>query len=187
MDDTSIVALYFERNEAALEKTAEQYGTYCQSVARRFLSLDGDIEEAISDAYLSLWQTIPPKRPDSLRAYLARILRNICLRRIERENADKRSCEEILPFDELSEVISSKEEDLVDSLALKDALKAFLDELAARDRILFMKRYFYNESIDSLARYFGKKTVWVKIKLYRLRCDLKSRLQNDGVLPKEVL
>ena len=90
MDDEKIIALFLGRDESAIRETDIKYGGYCRSISRRILNSDEDIEECVSDAYLKLWNTIPPKRPPSLKTYLGSIVRNLSINRLNRLSAEKR-------------------------------------------------------------------------------------------------
>ena len=185
MDERTLVALFFARDEAAISQTARLYGRYAYRIAFNILSSAEDTEEVVNDVYERLWETIPPSDPRDFMAYLAKITRNLAYNKLESRNADKRKTVGLLALDELSEVIAEGDEDLTDKIALSRALDQFLASLEKNDRILFVKRYFYNESLDSLARAFKTTRGAVKVKLYRLRKDLKRRLLSEGVFVKE--
>ena len=52
-----------------------------------------DAEESVSDTYMKAWDTIPPQRPVHFFAYIAKICRNLALKRVDWKNAQKRSAE----------------------------------------------------------------------------------------------
>lgn len=185
MDDASLIALLFERDEAAVSELDLAYGKYCFAIAINMLRSKEDAEEVVNDVYQRVWQSIPPSQPDNLRAYLAKITRNLAYNRIEATNADKRRAGVTLVYDELDEVLPARDENLLDRMAIGKVLNAFLESLEANDRILFVKRYFYNEEYETLARFFGTTKSAVKMKLYRLRKQLKRLLENEGVYVKE--
>ena len=186
LDDKTIIMLYFDRNPYAIHETKDQYGKYCYRIAMNLLSSHEDAEEVVNDTYTMAWQSIPPQKPSNLQAFLGKITRNLSLNRLEKRRAEKRNCAEVLVFDELSEVISPREEDLVDKLALDAALKSFLSSLPTDDRILFVKRYWYGESVQSLSRELYLTKSAVKTKLHRLRNRLKAHLRSEGVLPRRL-
>jgi len=187
MDDASLVALLFDRDEYAVAKLAAEYGSYCFRIAMNILGNTEDAEEVVNDVYQRAWQSIPPQKPDDLRAYLAKIARNLAYNRIEAASTEKRRAMGTLVYDELDEVLSSEDENVVDRLAISKALNSFLSSLDKNDRILFVKRYFYNEAMDMLAREFATTRGAVKVKLYRLRKQLKRYLEAEGVLVKELV
>ena len=109
MLDEKIIELYFERNEEAIEKSAEKYGAYCRKIAKNLLNNEEDSEECLNSALLILWNSIPPQKPKNLKLFFAKIARNIALEKLRRKNAKKRGggeAEEI--FEELSELIPVK-------------------------------------------------------------------------------
>lgn len=91
MDDWEIIDLYFERNESAIRETEAKYGNLCMSIARNILGNEADTEECVNDTYLSVWNTIPPQRPNNFVAFISKITRNISLKRVRFDNAIKRS------------------------------------------------------------------------------------------------
>lgn len=186
MDDRSIISLYENRSERAIEETRKEYGKLCFSIAMNHLGTLPDAEEAVNDAYLAVWESIPPEQPESLKSYLAKIVKHICLNRIEAARAEKRAYGTAAVFEELSEVITTEEEDLVEALALKEALHRFLASLKRTDRALFVKRYWFNESIAAIAYDANMTKTAVKTKLHRLRKQLKNHLKNEGVLPRRL-
>ena len=181
MQDKDIIVLYENRDETALVETDDRYGKYAYTIAMNLLGDTREAEEVESDTLMQLWNTIPPQKPSNLKAFIGKIARNLSLNRIEERLAEKRSCGLSLVFDELEEVLSSEREEIVDQIALKDALKAFLAKLSSNDRILFVKRYWYNESIASLSRSERLTKSAVKVKLHRLRAELKSYLKSNGI------
>ena len=101
MDDLTIIELYFDRSEQAIDETDKKYGKLCRSLAGSILSSDEDAEECVSDAYLSVWNTIPPTRPNNFTAFLCRIVRNLSLKRLDYNTAQKRNGNVTVPLAEL--------------------------------------------------------------------------------------
>lgn len=187
MDDTSLIALLFARDESAVTELSTCYGKYCFQIALNILGSKEDAEEVVNDVYQRVWQSIPPQNPDDLRAYLAKIARNLAYNRIEAASTDKRRSPCTLIYDELDEVLSVEDEDLIDRFAIGKALNSFLSSLDKNDRMLFVKRYFYNQDMDTLAREFSFTRGAVKVRLYRLRKRLKRYLEAEGVMVKELV
>lgn len=185
MEDKEIIELYFARSEDAIVQTARKYGDFCRSVAGNILRSDGDRDECVQDAYYRAWQTIPPERPVSLRAYLACLTRSISLSRWRREHAEKRGGRQfLLSLDELAECIASGEETAaVDRLALTDALNHFLAELRPQDRRIFLQRYWYFRSVREIADDCGVGESAVKVSLHRSRLALRKLLEQEGIAP----
>ena len=106
MDDKAIVELYWERNEQAIDATAEKYGSYCNAIALRILGNVSDAEECVNDTYQAAWTSIPPNRPATLSTYLGKITRRICLKILRSRETQKRGCGELaLSLEELHECI----------------------------------------------------------------------------------
>ena len=136
-----LIDLYFARSEEAISQTAVLYGAYCKTVAGSVLDSDEDVEECLNDTWLKAWDSIPPARPSSLRAYLAKITRNLAIHRLEKERADKRGGGEIpLVLSELAECIpdSATAEDGFSQNALANALNRFLGSLPKEKRMVFI-------------------------------------------------
>lgn len=184
MDDKELLSLYFNRDERAIRETERRYGNYCFTVAMNLLKKKEDAEETVNDTYLKAWESIPPLRPKRMASFLGRITRNLCLNRIEEAHAEKREGLDV-SFEELSEVITSEEEKTLDVLILQRALNAFLAGLPKSERVLFVKRYWYNESIETIAFTCHMTETNVKVRLHRTRNKLRKYLIKEGILPKE--
>lgn len=133
MHDAALVQLYWDRDERAIPATADRYGSYCASIARNILGSPEDAEECVNDTWLKAWNTMPPHRPDSLSAFLGKIVRNLSLNRYRHNTADKRGGGELpVVLDELSELVSGKEdvEREIDRRELVQAMDAFLECLS---------------------------------------------------------
>ena len=88
--DQSIIDGFFARQETAIQDASEAYGGYCRTIADHILQNREDTEECLNDTWLKAWNTIPPTRPDSLRAYLGRITRNLAISRFRKSASLKR-------------------------------------------------------------------------------------------------
>lgn len=117
MDDPAIIELYFDRSEQAIDETDKKYGKLCRSLAGSILSSDEDAEECVSDAYLSVWNTIPPTRPNNFTAFLCRIVRNLSLKRLDYNTAQKRNGNVTVPLSELEEVLHTTPEPEAEELS----------------------------------------------------------------------
>ena len=185
MDDMQLSDLFFARNEAALSETQAQYGTYCMSVASRILPIRQDAEEVVNDVYLSLWNSIPPQRPENFKAYTARITRNLALTKLERETRQKRGGGVITEaIDELADVLPTGGDPSaeLEGQELSDRISAFLREQPVEKRKLFVQRYFYLLSIDELSEQSGLSKSNVKVTLLRMREKLQEYLQKEGYI-----
>ena len=180
MEDETIIDLYFAREERAIAETGKKYGGYCRSIAFNILHSHEDTEECVNDTWLRAWDSIPPQRPGRLSAFLGRIARNLALDRYDNNHAAKRSG----PFDqllsELSECIPCQRDDFA-QLELTQILNSFLHSLPESRRNLFLRRYWYCESVEELGRRYRMSQSAVKSSLFRTRNKLKAYLEKEGV------
>ena len=182
MEDKEIIALFFERNEAAIAEAAHKYGAYLLLIARNILGDDAFAEECVNDAYFKAWENIPPLRPERLGAWLGRLTRNIALNRLERSRAEKRGGGETdAAFSELEGCIPDKAPDIGESLAFKSVLNDFLSSLPAEKRRIFVQRYWYFLSINEIADINGISVSKVKSSLMRTRNELRIQLEKEGL------
>jgi RNA polymerase sigma-70 factor (ECF subfamily) len=177
MNDQDIIALYCARDERAIAETDRQYGKICMQVSMNILESHPDAEECVSDGYLQTWRSIPPARPESLCAFLCRIVRNISLNRLRELKAAKRNRDLTVSFEELEACISVDE-----SLAneLPALISTFLEGLEESERKLFMARYWHATSVKELAKTYGLTSNAVSIRLYKTREKLRSYLEEGG-------
>lgn len=177
--DSKIIGLFFSRSEEALTELSSAYGNLCRKIAYGILKNNEDTEECLSTAYMRLWNSIPPAKPDSLRAYLCSVVRNTAFSIYSKSK--HRYCEE--SFDELSEIIT--DEHTVDSYSdgteLAELINGFLSETDARNRKIFMARYYYNMSIGEISHKLSMSESAVKTRLSRIRQNLRSYLSERGV------
>lgn len=185
MEDSKIVELYFARDEKAISETKEKYGKYCHYIAYNILNSSLDSEECVNDTYLATWNSIPPKEPKSLRAYVGRIARNIALNRYHLNRAKKRNdCVEVV-LDELNDAIPDTSTDgraLTDELTLKYALNTFVGSLMQETREIFVRRYWYLSSIKEIASDYRLSESKVKVTLLRTREMLREFLRKEGIV-----
>ena len=182
MEDKRIVDLYWMRSESAICETDKKYGKYCRYIAERILESEEDAREVQNDTYLQVWNTVPPERPTSLRAYLGAICRNLSLNRYEARHAQKRGGEVSLALDELAEFIASREEQDDINERLCELLDSFLATLPKRTRRVFLRRYWYASSISEIAKDYGMSENNVTVLLHRTRKTLAQLLQKEGFL-----
>ena len=181
MEDRDIIALYFARAESAIAETAAKYGGYCRAIASRILKSPEDTEECLSDTWLGAWNAIPPQKPGCLRIFLGRITRNLALDRYAYHHAEKRSSGFTVVLDELAECVSgsSLEEDF-DAALLGEAISRYLASCKAETRQVFLRRYWYSDSIRDIARAFHCSEARVKSMLHRTRQGLRTYLTEEG-------
>lgn len=181
MEDREIVALFWARNEDALEVCQRQYGKYLAAVARNILSDAGEIEEVCNDVLLKAWETVPPHRPKSLKGYLAMLCGQIAIDRIRERDAKKRGGGEYAAvLDELSDCLPDPgSADFADRLALRDLLNRFLASLPRRTRMIFVQRYWYLRPVAQIAHEFHMKQSAVTVLMFRAREKLKKMLEKE--------
>lgn len=185
MDDKQIVELYWQRSEQALAETDAKYGVYCRAIACRVLQDEQDAEECVNDAYLDVWNRIPPHRPSVLSAFLGKTVRHIAIDRLRKKTAQKRGGGEVfLALDELESCVSSREdvEQEVEKQVLADAIRDFLASLRTEERRVFLRRYWYMDSVEEICTRFGFSQGKVKSMLSRTREKLRKHLTEQNLL-----
>lgn len=182
MQDEEILALFHARSEQAIAELEVKYGAACRRVAANILHSEQDAEECVSDAYLAVWNTVPPQRPAPLSAYVCRIVRNLAVKRYHANTARKRNSFYDAALEELEDCLSAAEtaETALSARELTRLLDAFLDTLAETDRFLFVRRYWYADSVTALAAELGVSGNSVSVRLSRLREKLKRTLRKEG-------
>jgi RNA polymerase sigma-70 factor (ECF subfamily) len=184
MEDKDIIGLYFERSEEAIRHTKDKYDGLCRSIAGNILSVAGDREECVSDAYLALWNAIPPQKPQNLGAYLAKTVRNLALNRRKAEQTQKRGANQSdIIFEELESVLASSEtvETAYERERIRRLIEGYLSRLTADKRRAFVMRYWFFDSIGNIADSLGMTKAQIKMLLMRVRKDLKRYLESQGV------
>ncbi|MBQ9121666.1 MAG: RNA polymerase sigma factor [Clostridia bacterium] len=182
MEDKQIVELYFARDERAIRETEAKYGRLCFHIACNVLSDPSDAEECVSDTYLGAWNAIPPTRPNSLKAFLCKIARNLSLKRLESVERQKRSRDMTVSLTELEEVlpdacIAPEISDGEISVRISD----FLRGEKADARNVFLRRYWFFDSIEEIAARYSFSQSKVKSMLYHTRKKLKEYLIKEGI------
>ena len=177
MEDQQIIRLFFERSEQAITELSRKYGALCFQIADNILDDRQDAEECVNDAWLGAWNSIPPQRPDPLRAYICRIVRNRSLKKLRANTAIKRGSQFEVSLSELEDCIPDNSMDEQLSISeLSAQINAFLAALPKDDRLMFVKRYWFSESISELADAFGITENNVSVRLSRIRGKLHQYL-----------
>lgn len=177
MEDHQIIDLLWQRSEGALSNLAEEFGALLYRMAMNLLDNPQDAEECVNDTYLAVWHSIPPKRPVPLRPYVCRINRNIALNRLRSASTQKRGGYEV-SLDELAGCISAPSGG--DGAALGQAMDDWLDALNKENRVIFLRRYWFGDSVKNISATFGMKENAVSVRLNRLRSSLKAYLIKEG-------
>lgn len=182
MEDGQIIDLYFRRDENAIHQTALAYGRKLYNLSHGILKNNEDAEESVSDTYLKAWNSIPPTRPVFFYAYLAKICRFIAFGRLDWRNAAKRKAEIVELSDELELCIPDPRQQMqAESEELGALINEFLGTLQEDSRKIFMRRYWFADSITDIAKRYHLSESNVKTKLFRTRNALRSFLEKEGI------
>lgn len=185
MEDFEIIGLFWKRSEEAITLAKEKYGRYCLSIALHILKDYEDARECENDTYFKAWNVIPPKKPEMLQAFLGKITRNLSLDRYQMQTAQKRGGGQVLPLlEELMECLPGEDfmSQIPEQMVLTKVLDAFLKKQPKEKRQLFVRRYWYADSIAELAERFGLGESKVKMRLLRMRGELKKELEREDII-----
>lgn len=184
LDDRKIIELFYERSEQAIMELSNKYGSVCTKVAYNILNNKQDTEECINDAYLGAWNTIPPQNPNPLVSYVCRIVRNLAIKKYHSNTATKRNSIYDVALDELENCFPSagSVEAELDAKELARYIDSFLETLSHENRIMFVRRYWYSDSIDELAQLFRTSNHNISVRLSRTREKLKKYLLQKGIV-----
>ena len=175
MNDGTIVELFWSRDELAINEFDKQYRPLCLKLARDITGSDGTAEECLNDLYLRLWNAIPPEKPQSLKSYACRIIRNLALQVMEKQHAQKRSA--ILV--ELDECLCDLPD--MDSGEIGKMIDTFLAGLPRLEALIFVRRYFYSDSVERIAAKIGFAENKVSKILAKTRKALRVCLEEGGI------
>ena len=184
MKDNEIIELYWNRDEAAINATADTYGNYCYSIAYNILYNNEDAEECVNDTWMNAWKSIPPNRPNRLSTYLGKITRNLSLNRYKLLTTQKRGKGQVeLALSELEKCVPSQTDldQITDEMVLVSAIEAFLFAQPRTERNIFVGRYWYLYSIRDLAVAYHMSKSKVASMLHRMRTKLKLHLEKEGI------
>lgn len=184
LDDSALIELFFERSEGAILHTKKKYSALCRTIAYRVLGNVQDAEECENDVYLRLWDSIPPNRPISLKAYLSRIARNLALDRYSYNTAACRSSGLTQSFDELQPwlpAFDSDPERMVEAEHIRQVVNDFLRGQSQESRRFFLRRYWYGETIREIAQQCCVSEGKVKTSLSRTRERLRAQFEKERI------
>jgi RNA polymerase sigma-70 factor (ECF subfamily) len=182
LNDLNIIELYFARDEEAIKQTDIKYGKLCHSVAYNILNNNEDSEECVNDTYIGVWNAIPPARPNNFMAFVCKITRNLSLKRLEAQARQKRSQAILVSLDELAGVLS--DESIADGVSDEDIGKLISDFLRnekSEIRDVFIRKYYFFDSIGDIARRYDFTESKVKNMLHHTRTKLKDFLIKEGI------
>ena len=182
MDDSKIIELYFERDDRAIKETQIKYGKLCHRIAYNILNNYEDSEECVNDTYVGVWNAIPPTRPNNFMSFVCKIARNLSLKRLEFMQREKRSADVLLSLDELASVLPDERyaPDVSDEEVGKLNSK-FLRTQKEDARNVYIRKYYFFDSIGEIAERFGFTESKVKNMLFYTRNKLRDYLIKEGV------
>lgn len=182
MEDSKIIELFFARNEDAIKHTDDAYGRRLYHLADNIVHNSQDAEESVSDTYLKTWDTIPPHKPQYFFAYIAKICRHFALDKLDWKKAAKRNAEVVSLTQEMELCIpDSEQERKLEGKELGNILDAFLRTLTPENRVVFMRRYWYVDTIAEIAARYGISESAVQMRLNRTRAKLCTYLEKEGI------
>ncbi len=184
MEDERILKLFWARQEDAIAQTERKYGKMCSSIAYNLLLNLQDAEECVNETYLGLWNSIPPQYPKVFSAYIAKLVRNISMKRLTYLNAQKRAADSIVSIHELEQTIPDRNciDDHVTAEELTKYIGVYLASIDYESRNIFLRRYWFFDSICEIATRFGISESKVKSQLFRTRNRLYSFLIKEGLI-----
>ena len=184
MNDQTIVQKFWDRSEDAIAESRKQYENYCLYIANNVLHDRQDSEECLNDALLAAWNSIPPQRPENLKTYLGKLIREIAINRWKKNNRQKRVPSEITQsLDEIEEIVSGGDFDAeLEEAELSREISRFLYSIDEAKRNVFIRRYWYYDSIESICQRYGFGKSKVLMMLKRTRDDLAGHLKKEGFI-----
>lgn len=183
MEDSRIIELYWERNEQAIKETSIKYGGLCIHIAQNILMSYEDSEECVNDTYFAVWNVIPDERPAKFSAFVSKITRNLALKKYEYLTAAKRNPAAVTSFEELEDCVSGigSVETEMEKKRIEHAISQFLWQQREEKRNVFIRRYWYFDSLESISKSTGFTQSKVKSMLYSMRKKLKKYLEREGI------
>ncbi len=182
MEDSKIIELFFSRNEQGIRALSEKYGRACTAIATNILKNERDAAECVNDALFAVWNTVPPKYPDPLEAYVVRMVQNISVTRYRANTSEKRNSHFDIAIDELEGCFADPEtvEHRIEARELAELIDRFLDGIDRDSRVMFVRRYWFSDSVEDIGKMFGIKPNNVYVKLSRIRKKLEKYLKEEG-------
>ena len=185
MEDSRIVGMYMERDEFAIAESQRKYGRYCFAVAHNILNDREDAEECVNDTFLAAWNAIPPHNPQILSVFLGKITRRLSLKKLRARTAAKRGGSDgiAVSLDELEDCIPSGHtiDEALEAKELTDIINSFLDTLSDEERRVFLRRYWFFDTIEDICGRFGFGKSKVKMMLKRTRDKLRAHLEKEDI------
>ena len=184
MEDEKIIDLFMARSETAIKELSIKYGTTCHKLSYNILRDMQDAEECVNDAYLGVWNAIPPEHPNPLLTFLCKIVRNISIKRYHANTAAKRNSTYDVAMCEVADYILSPNnvESEIETKALARIIEDFLDTLSVENRVIFLRRYWFSDTYSDIARYIGITEKNVSVRLTRTRKQMREYLLERGII-----
>lgn len=178
IEDEKIIEMFFERSEQGIRELDIKYGTVCHNLSYHIVGSRQNAEECVNDAYLGVWNTIPPARPNPLLSYVLKIVRNISIKIYWRKEAAKRSGHYKIALEEIEGYIADQKtvEDEIEARELARIIEKFLDTLTLENRVIFMRRYWFADSYKDIAEFMGLSEKNISVRLTRIREKMKQYL-----------
>lgn len=183
MDDQTLIGLYWARDEGAIKETSAKYGKLCRYIANNILKNTEDCEECLNDTYFAVWNAIPVQRPNRFSVFISRITRNLALKKWEYLSAAKRNPSATISLDELGDCVSGRFsiESEIESKHIESIIDTFLWDQGYEKRNIFIRRYWYFDSIETICKKTGFGQSKVKSILYEMRVKLRKYLESEGI------
>lgn len=183
MEDERIIDLFFARSGDAVAELDRKYGISMIKISKNILQNGSDAEECLNDAYLAVWNSIPPARPEPLSAYVHKVIRNVSLKRYRGDTAAKRDRRNTVSLEEIGDAlrVGAQTDDAADSAELTGLINSFLSSLDRTNLYVFMRKYWYFDSADRIAEKLGITEASVYMRLDRMKKKLKKHLEQNGV------
>ena len=179
MDDSGIIELFWQRLEDALAECGKKFGGYCRIIARNILYNDNDADECVNDTWFRAWNAIPPARPSMLKAFLGKITRNLALDRFDAAHSKKRGGNDVeIALEELADIPAPE----ADDGEITQSINGFLRLEQVENADIFVKRYWYLQSVKEIAAEYGYGENKIASLLSRMRGRLKLKLESEGLM-----
>jgi RNA polymerase sigma-70 factor (ECF subfamily) len=184
MTDIQIIDLFGARSEEAISETEKKYGNLCRHIAKGVLSCEQDVDECVNDTLLAIWNTIPPENPDKLSAFICKVARNIALNKYDYISCGRRNPNTTVSMTELEDCLPDTDDvsSAVENREVIAHINDFLRRISFNDRNIFMRKYYFGDSLAHIARTFGFSESKVKSSLHRTRNKMKIYLTKKGIL-----
>lgn len=181
MNDKELIMLFDRRDETAITELDRKYGPRCRAVALGVLKNEADAEECVNDAFLKVWNSIPPAAPDKLSTYVESIVRNKAIDRYRTDRREKRiPPEDIAPLEDVAELADDTGSDVL-SHETVDLIEEYLSGIDRKKRLIFIGRYYRERSVSELAAELGIAEGTVLSSIHRTKKGLADFLKKRGV------